>query len=620
MSSYKNTSLFDLNNEQRLTYYRNKRLLSSLAYDAYLSLTESHPYQAAWYFNLSYQLRFIKAIAKIGRAREGGAEANLKKNELEGSAKKLFIRGLNYYLGINREPNRANAILLFKEAAKLENADAQFYLGTMFENGCGVDMNPAKAFKLYRRAAKKGNVLAQCYLANLYEEGNGVDESPKKAYSWYRLAAEQGDPVALFNLGEMYQYEDGDDSNSKKAVVMYRLAAEQGDPVALFNLGEMYQYGEGVDKKYLKKACACYRLAAEQGELDSLMALTHLKEAHPIAAYHLAMIEVDYGAMEKLIDGKPSVLQYFLSELKHFRGNELQGDTIHLMINHLLSKSQSIKKWGDDGAKFVIQYLSYQIINNELDLTKISIISDLDISSMSQVTQKTFINLISDIWYYTKTCPEAEVHVQFTSQAAVILSNSIRYLDVVGAQIDDNNLHLCTLILIKNQYGLEYEVSYTESLSFDVLLAFLALCRLNKSPQEMNDALNLNLVQPVQFSKPEVLLNQLMSYLDIKQVTKNAPILQALKRKLAEDWEIISEPSEQKALLVLRNICQECKKALKANNKNPNGLFAIKLDHAKELFTLLAEGRFYEVFEGSNFIQTENKHITNQIEIEIDRV
>ena len=390
----------------------------------------------------------------------------------------------------------------------------------MFENGNGVDKNPKKAFKWYQQAAKKGNVLAQSCLANLYEEGDGVDESPKKACSWYRLAAEQGDTDAQYYLAFMYEKGRGVDSNSKKAYALYHQVAEQGDADAQFKLGDMYQYGEGVDKKNLKKACAWYRLAAEQGDADALKKLILLKKRHPIAAYHLAMIDVDYGAMENLIDEKPSVIHCLLSELNCYRSIEFQADTVNSMINHLLSKSQSIKKWGDDAAKFVIQYLSFQIKNNDLDLTKIPIIDDLDISSLSQFTQRTLIKLISDIWYYTKSCLEVEVHGQFTGQSAKLLKKIIRHLDFVRAQIDDNDLHLCALILIKNQYGPEYEVSYTEPLSFDVLLAFLALCRLNKTPQEMNDALNLNLVQPVQYSKPEALLDQLVNYLDVKQVTK----------------------------------------------------------------------------------------------------
>ena len=69
----------------------------------------------------------------------------------------------------------------YEKAAKQGNADAQRYLGSMYNNGDGVKQSYKKAGEWYAKAAKQGNADAQCILGFMYYNGHGVKQSYEKA-------------------------------------------------------------------------------------------------------------------------------------------------------------------------------------------------------------------------------------------------------------------------------------------------------------------------------------------------------------------------------------------------------------------------------------------------------
>lgn len=78
----------------------------------------------------------------------------------------------------------------FRLAATQGNAEAQFWLGTGYEQGWfgGIDYN--EAVKWLRRAADQGYPNAQFCLGQMYEEGHGVHQNNVVAARWYRRAAD----------------------------------------------------------------------------------------------------------------------------------------------------------------------------------------------------------------------------------------------------------------------------------------------------------------------------------------------------------------------------------------------------------------------------------------------
>ena len=131
-------------------------------------------------------------------------------------------------------------MLRLRLAAEQGNADAQYSLGVMYDDGRGVPQDGAEAVKWYRLAAEQGYSLAQFNLGVMYAHGSrGVPQDGAEAVKWYRLAAEQGRASAQHNLGLMYQDGRGVPQDGAEAVKWYRLAAEQGHASAQFLVGEM---------------------------------------------------------------------------------------------------------------------------------------------------------------------------------------------------------------------------------------------------------------------------------------------------------------------------------------------------------------------------------------------
>ena len=110
----------------------------------------------------------------------------------------------------------------------------------------------------------KGNANAQYFLGSLYENGQGTPQNYREAVKWYRLAAKQGDVNGQLALGVMYRKGKGVTQDSEEALKWCRLAAEQRDPEAQFRLGVRIYTGLGVPQDYSQEASRWCRLAAEQ--------------------------------------------------------------------------------------------------------------------------------------------------------------------------------------------------------------------------------------------------------------------------------------------------------------------------------------------------------------------
>jgi len=107
------------------------------------------------------------------------------------------------------------------------------------------------ALRLWRSLADEGDADAQYNLGVMYNNGDGVSQDYAEAMKWHRKAADQGNGNAQFNLGFMLNQGRGMPQNYAEAAKWYRLAADQGVAVAQFKLGIMYHKGEGVLQDYL---------------------------------------------------------------------------------------------------------------------------------------------------------------------------------------------------------------------------------------------------------------------------------------------------------------------------------------------------------------------------------
>jgi TPR repeat protein len=84
--------------------------------------------------------------------------------------------------------------------AELGDAEAQYNLGVMHDEGAGIEQDLGRAADWYRKAAEQGFVDAQINLAMMYYHGQGFARNHAEAAKWFERAARQGDREAAAYL------------------------------------------------------------------------------------------------------------------------------------------------------------------------------------------------------------------------------------------------------------------------------------------------------------------------------------------------------------------------------------------------------------------------------------
>jgi TPR repeat protein len=91
----------------------------------------------------------------------------------------------------------AGTLKILEPLALNGNAEAQYYLGRLFDNYTFPNQEPnrprefydnAMAANWYSLAAEQGNALAQAHLGRMYFYGDGVKQDYVKAHMWLKLA------------------------------------------------------------------------------------------------------------------------------------------------------------------------------------------------------------------------------------------------------------------------------------------------------------------------------------------------------------------------------------------------------------------------------------------------
>jgi len=126
-----------------------------------------------------------------------------------------------------REFARAGQIL--GPLAEGGDADAQFRLAIMCQNGLGRVKNEADAFKWMQVAAGQGHALAQHGLGFMYLEGECAQADPEKAAEWFQKASEQGLAGSQTTLASMYKEGRGVGQDLERARQLYEAAGFDPD-------------------------------------------------------------------------------------------------------------------------------------------------------------------------------------------------------------------------------------------------------------------------------------------------------------------------------------------------------------------------------------------------------
>lgn len=167
------------------------------------------------------------------------------------------------YLG-GTEEDKKKAFGCFEKAAESDER-AKNSLGVCFKNGIGTDRNEDKAVKLFKEAADLGYAEAQFNYAYCRYMGIGSQErNEEEAGEYFRLSADKIAGSQFFVGGYFYHGLGGMEKDREKAVEYYKKAAKGNFAFAQYILGMLYEQGETVEKNE-DEALKYYAAAAENG-------------------------------------------------------------------------------------------------------------------------------------------------------------------------------------------------------------------------------------------------------------------------------------------------------------------------------------------------------------------
>lgn len=115
------------------------------------------------------------------------------------------IRG-GEYVAYHRADYRS-ALNVWMSRARGGDAQAQHYVGEIYERGMGTDPNFEEAARWYRKAAEQGFSRSMVNLAYFYEQGLGVEQDMNKALDWYRKATGADENELVFAAAAREQLE-----------------------------------------------------------------------------------------------------------------------------------------------------------------------------------------------------------------------------------------------------------------------------------------------------------------------------------------------------------------------------------------------------------------------------
>jgi TPR repeat protein len=178
-----------------------------------------------------------------------------------------------------------NARKIWQALGQRGNAEANFNLGILYEDGLGVSQNLAQALLYYETAAINGSFKAQYRLGLLYFVGKTVPQDNIKAKRWLTQAAAGGDRDSI----EMLEILSGASSSQRdkeflraetahassdyiQAANIWQRLADDNDTISRTRLAWLYEKGQGVNRD-LKRAAVLFRQSAVDGDADAQYAL-----------------------------------------------------------------------------------------------------------------------------------------------------------------------------------------------------------------------------------------------------------------------------------------------------------------------------------------------------------
>src|SRR6188472_2325009 len=146
-------------------------------------------------------------------------------------------------------PAHANDADSFNAMVALANkgdAEAQYHVGMMYNNGIGTQKDPRQAFEWFQKSTASNDPLG-AYKLGCYYDGQGagvVALDANEALKYKLVAAKAGYALAQNDVANIYEKQ----GNLDEALKWWKMAGDQGYPRALFSLSMAYSGGKGTPR------------------------------------------------------------------------------------------------------------------------------------------------------------------------------------------------------------------------------------------------------------------------------------------------------------------------------------------------------------------------------------
>ncbi|RYX98948.1 MAG: sel1 repeat family protein [Bradyrhizobiaceae bacterium] len=176
-------------------------------------------------------------------------------------------------------PSHASDTSSFNAMAALAargDAEAQYHVGMMYNNGIGTPQDRKLAFEWFQKSAASNHPLGAYKLGCYYDgQGEGIVASDVNQALKYKLvAAEAGYSLAQHDVANLYDRKATPD----QAVKWWKMAGDQGYPNALFSLSRAYASGQGTPRD-LSMAYVYFKLSGLAPRKQVSEMATFLSEA-----------------------------------------------------------------------------------------------------------------------------------------------------------------------------------------------------------------------------------------------------------------------------------------------------------------------------------------------------
>lgn len=251
-------------------------------------------------------------------------------------------QGFDYLATLSSPAKKTNLVQTLKRQAVLGDADAQFNLGQLYQQGMGVKKNPALALHYYELAAAQQDLRAEYMLA----KEQFTNQQPIEAIHGFTRAAFKGEPMSQYVLAQLntYGYKTDKDEvlikpNQDQARALYSLAAVNQFAPAQYELAELISRQPSSDwsvasrKKQNQLLTSLYQGAAFGGMAQAEVPLAFFNAMNANQNVRLKAFKV---AQEKAEEGSPEAA--LLLGLMYDRGIATEPNHAMALSNYQKAK------------------------------------------------------------------------------------------------------------------------------------------------------------------------------------------------------------------------------------------------------------------------------------------